>query len=129
MSKPSQIFDRDQEWSDLERFANAFSVAYLMPAAGLSRRYNEIQRSRNGRVTPADLCTLADYYGVSVEALSLRLEDLRLLPTGTWDRLKLAGFRVREAQTLLGLRNRQSPSRFCRFATSTLPPRRTSVVI
>jgi Zn-dependent peptidase ImmA (M78 family)/DNA-binding XRE family transcriptional regulator len=97
------LLGRYQRVPELERFAGAFSVAFLMPAAGLSRRYNEILRTKSGRVTPADLCTLADYYAVAVEALTRRLEDLRLLPTGTWDRLKLAGFRVREAQSILGL--------------------------
>jgi hypothetical protein len=72
----------------------------------LKRRYNELQRSRGGRVTPADLCTLADFYFVSVEALTRRIEGLHLLPSGTWDRLQQAGFRVREAQSLLGLAER-----------------------
>jgi Zn-dependent peptidase ImmA (M78 family)/transcriptional regulator with XRE-family HTH domain len=89
---------------DLERFADAFARAFLLPATGLQRRFHELQRSRNGRLpTPADLCMLAHFYFVSVEALAVRLEELRLLPTGTWDRLKNAGFKVREAQALLGL--------------------------
>jgi Zn-dependent peptidase ImmA (M78 family)/transcriptional regulator with XRE-family HTH domain len=83
-----------------ERFADAFALSFLMPASGLTRRFHELRRSRDGRVTPADLCTLAHLYYVSVEALALRLEDLRLVPLGTWERLKQAGFRVREAQAL-----------------------------
>ena len=55
------------------------------------------------KVTPADLCTLAYYYGVSVAALTRRLEEMRLLPTGAWDRLKARGFKVREAQRQLNL--------------------------
>ncbi len=90
-----------------ERFADAFARVFLMPAAGLSRRFHELRRSRDGRVTPADLCTLAHFYFVSVEALTLRLEELRLLPLGTWDRLKQADFRVREAQAILKLPERQ----------------------
>jgi Zn-dependent peptidase ImmA (M78 family)/transcriptional regulator with XRE-family HTH domain len=89
-----------------ERFADAFARIFLMPAAGLSRRFHELRRSRDGRVTPADLCTLAHFYFVSVEALTLRLEELRLLPLGTWDRLKQAKFRVREAQAILQLPER-----------------------
>lgn len=89
-----------------ERFADAFARVFLMPAAGLSRRFHELRRSRNGRVTPADLCTLAHYYFVSVQALTLRLEELRLLPSGTWDRLEQADFRVREAQAILQLPDR-----------------------
>jgi Zn-dependent peptidase ImmA (M78 family)/transcriptional regulator with XRE-family HTH domain len=88
---------------ELERFADAFALSFLMPASGLTRRFHELRRSRDGRVTPADMCTLAHLYYVSVEALTLRLEDLRLVPLGTWERLKQAGFRVRKAQTLMEL--------------------------
>ncbi|MSP14510.1 MAG: ImmA/IrrE family metallo-endopeptidase [Chloroflexi bacterium] len=102
--RPEVVFlGRYQRQPEHERFAEAFARAFLMPASGLSRRYNEIYRSREGRVTPADLCTLAHFYFVSVEALTRRLEELRLLPSGTWDRLEQAGFRVREAQALLQL--------------------------
>lgn len=97
---------RYQRQPEQERFADAFARAFLMPASGLSRRYNELHRSREGRVTPADLCRLAHLYFVSVEALTRRLEELRLLQMGTWDRLQQAGFRVREAQALLQLPQR-----------------------
>jgi len=92
--------------SDLERFADTFARAYLLPATGLRRRFTELRRSRRDGVTPADLCPLAHLYFVSVEALALRLEELKLLRLGTWDRLKDAGFRVREAQALLQLPER-----------------------
>lgn len=88
---------------ELERFADAFARAFLLPVAGLRRRFHELQRSRGSLPTPADLCTLAHFYFVSVEALAVRLEELRLLSVGTWDRLKQAGFKVREAQALLRL--------------------------
>jgi hypothetical protein len=35
--------------------------------------------------------------------MMLRLEELRLLPGGTWERLRDRGFKVREAQEQLGL--------------------------
>jgi Zn-dependent peptidase ImmA (M78 family) len=54
-------------------------------------------------VTPASLLGLAELYGVSFEALLRRCEDLRLLPVGTWQRLKENSFQVREAQQLLGI--------------------------
>lgn len=85
-----------------ERFADAFAAHFLMPSSGLRVRFNDI-RSSKGKVTIADLCTLAVYYFVSVEALVFRLEDLNLLPTGTWDKLQEGGFKVREAQAQLGL--------------------------
>ncbi|CAN5662792.1 hypothetical protein BH23CHL2_BH23CHL2_27280 [soil metagenome] len=101
------LFGRYQRQPEHERFAEAFARAFLMPAAGLSRRFHQLQRSRDGRITPADLCTLAHFYFVSVEALSRRLEELKLLPMGTWDRLREAGFRVREAQEILQLPERR----------------------
>jgi Zn-dependent peptidase ImmA (M78 family)/transcriptional regulator with XRE-family HTH domain len=100
------VLARYQRIPEQERFANAFASAFLMPATGLRRRFHELERNRSGRVTPADLCILADFYFVSVEALTRRVEDLRLLPVGTWERLHQAGFKVREAQSLLGLAER-----------------------
>ena len=88
-----------------ERFADAFARCLLMPATGLRRRFNQT-RAADGRITAADICRMAHYYFVSVEAMTLRLEELRLLSTGTWDRLRDRGFRVREAQTELGLEPR-----------------------
>lgn len=86
-----------------ERFADAFGRCFLMPAAGLSRRLGALRREKRDGVTMADLLTLADLYQVSFEALIGRLEELRLIAIGTWDRLRAQGFKVREAQAMLGL--------------------------
>jgi len=86
-----------------------------MPHAGLSRRFNEMKRSR-GDFTIADLCTLAAYYFVSVESMTRRLEELRLVPSGTWDKVRDAGLRVDEARALLQLAPPQVPE-------DILPPR------
>jgi len=81
-----------------ERFADAFARCLLMPAAGLRRRFNELSRAARGRITAAEICQLAHHYFVSVEMMMLRLEELRLLPGGTWGRLHDRGFKVREAE-------------------------------
>ena len=86
-----------------ERFADAFARSFLMPAPGLRRRFNDTKRTSGGKVTTADICRLANFYFVSMEAIMLRLEELRLLPKGTWERLRDRGFKVREAQERLGL--------------------------
>jgi Zn-dependent peptidase ImmA (M78 family)/transcriptional regulator with XRE-family HTH domain len=86
-----------------ERFADAFAGAFLMLSNGLKHRFHELSRLRQGKITPAELCRLAHYYFVSMEALTHRMESLHLLPSGTWDRLRDRGFKVREAQTILGL--------------------------
>jgi len=90
-----------------ERFAEAFGRAFLMPAAGLRRRFNELARQRRlegrGGPTPGDLCGLAHFYFVSFEAMTRRLEELGLIRAGTWQRLQQQGFRVQQARRLLGL--------------------------
>ena len=89
-----------------ERFAEAFGRALLMPSASLRRRFHEVVRQRAGAPTAGDLCHLAHFFFVSFEAMARRLEELSLIPSGTWERLRQQGFRVREAQRLLGLQER-----------------------
>ena len=86
-----------------ERFAEAFTRHFLMPTTGLFRRFESIRRSKTSPVTPADLLHLAYLYRVSVQAMTWRLEDLKLLPPGTWDRLHHLGFRPNDAKRLMGL--------------------------
>ena len=86
-----------------ERFADAFARCMLMPAVGLRRRFNEALRASGGNVTVAEVYRLANYYSVSVPAMMLRMEELRLLPGGAWERLRDRGHRVREAREQLGL--------------------------
>ena len=88
---------------EAERFADAFAKFFLMPSAGLARRFNEIKRARQGTITPADLVKLAQFYQVSFEALVRHLESLHLLAAGTYEDLIDRGFKVREAQRILGL--------------------------
>lgn len=85
-----------------ERFADAFAGAWLMPRSGLERRLREIARRRDG-ATVADLLTLASEYGVSPQALILHLEDLRLVPSGEWDRLEASGVDVQAAAKVVRL--------------------------
>lgn len=86
-----------------ERLADAFAENFLMPAVGLERRFTEMMRSSPAGVTLADIVSLADLYQVSVQALILRLEGLRRLQAGAWDRLKAEGFKPQHAQRLLGI--------------------------
>jgi Zn-dependent peptidase ImmA (M78 family)/DNA-binding XRE family transcriptional regulator len=88
---------------ETERFADAFAANFLMPRSGLSRRFHELKRTKGGKVTPATLVQLAHAYGVSVQALTHRLEDLRLVGPGTWDKLRDNDFQPRAAARMLGL--------------------------
>ncbi len=87
-----------------ERLAETFPKYFLMPTSGLLKRFNDICReNKNQKFTPTNLFTLAHYYGVSVEALTYRLEEMELLPSGSWERLRDRGLKVRKVQEELGL--------------------------
>ena len=97
------LLGRYQRVPAQERFAETFGRAFLLPEAGVVRRFHDLQQTRSGHITPADLCVLAHLYYVSLQVMTLRLEELDLIPAGTWERLTQRGFKVREAQALLGL--------------------------
>ena len=86
-----------------ERFADSFAANFLMPRSGVNRRLSEVEMSRKERITIADLVTLADYFGVSVQAMCLRLESLKRIQTGSWDHLKVGDFKPDKARRALGL--------------------------
>lgn len=85
-----------------EQFADYFAKHFLMPTSGLMRQYNDLLQSKD-KPTIADLCILANYYGVSLSAFIRRLEDMGVAPSGTWENLRDRGLKVREAQAQLGL--------------------------
>jgi len=85
-----------------ERFAEAFGVSFLMPAASVRQRFHEIVAVSND-FQVADLCRLSHYYFVAVEAMALRLEQLQLIPKGSWALIKESKFAPRQAAALLDL--------------------------
>lgn len=97
-----------------ERFANYFAAALMMPASLVRRRVQDLQRE-TGRFSPRHLILLAHYLNVSEEALCRRLEDLRLVPGGTWDSLKERKFNSDLVHQVLGDKTRA--------AESIMPPR------
>jgi Zn-dependent peptidase ImmA (M78 family) len=97
------VLGRYQRVPASERFAEAFARAFLLPSTGVARRFNDFRKAKGGQMTVADLCLLAHLFFVSVQAMTLRLEDLGLVSSGTWDRLQMQGLKVREAQSQLGL--------------------------
>jgi Zn-dependent peptidase ImmA (M78 family) len=86
-----------------ERFADSFAVNFLMPRSGVNRRLSEVEMARKDRITIADLVTIADYFGVSLQAMCLRLQNLKRIESGSWDRLKTGGFKPDKARQTLGL--------------------------
>lgn len=90
-----------------ERFADAFAMCFLMPATGLRRQYFDVTNRRND-FQVADLCGLANYYAVSVQAMTLRLESMSLIRKGTWDLLSEQGFKTERARQSLDLIPRET---------------------
>jgi Zn-dependent peptidase ImmA (M78 family) len=61
-----------------------------MPAAAIRRSYQDIVREP-GQFTARDLLFLKSNFYVSLEAISRRLENLGILPTGKFELLKERG--------------------------------------
>lgn len=89
-----------------ERFADAFAMCFLLPAAGVRQQYFDVMNSR-GDFQVADLCRMASYYAVSLQAMTLRLESLGLVRQGTWALLAEQGFQPETARRDLNLESRE----------------------
>jgi Zn-dependent peptidase ImmA (M78 family)/transcriptional regulator with XRE-family HTH domain len=85
-----------------ERFAEAFALSFLMPASSVRHQFQKTVAT-TGDFQVADLCRMKHFYFVSLEAMTLRVEQLGLIPKGTWAHLKESGFAPRKAEAMLGL--------------------------
>ena len=74
-----------------QRFAEAFAENFLMPAAGLKRRFHMMSQARANGPTPADLHQLADLFQVSYEVMARRLKSIGLIRRNAWENLLDAG--------------------------------------
>ncbi len=82
-----------------ERFAEAFALCFLMPGTSVRHKFHEIVAT-TGDFQVADLCRMKRFYFVSLEAMTLRVEQLGLIPRGTWDSLKEPRSARRKAEKL-----------------------------
>ena len=100
-SRYKPFFHQEGEYQRIpesEKFADLFAMYFLMPTNSLIRCYNEIQNPTLG-----DLLSLAHQYSVSLSAMTLRLEGLKLIKVGTAELIKRDGFAVNEGKKQLGL--------------------------
>jgi len=113
-------------WGKLaaERFADAFAKHFLMPRTGVSRRLSDtMQALGKERPTIGAVLSLAHLYHVSAQAMFLRLEELKRIPSGTWNTLReKRGFKPEQARSELGLaaspRQPMLPLRYRQLALS-----------
>jgi Zn-dependent peptidase ImmA (M78 family)/DNA-binding XRE family transcriptional regulator len=91
-----------QRKPESERFADTFAAAFLMPEVGVQRRfYDDVDRTGDFKVR--DLCRMADFYSVSLTAMTLRLESLNLIPRGSWDEINASRVPVTTLQREAGI--------------------------
>ena len=91
-----------------ERFATAFGLEFTMPSAAVRGRFGDMRREA-GRFAPRHLILLARYFNVSPEAMCRRMEELALLPSGTWDSLQDRGFSTEHVREVIGGNDEEEP--------------------
>jgi Zn-dependent peptidase ImmA (M78 family)/DNA-binding XRE family transcriptional regulator len=84
-----------------ERFARRFGPALLMPAAAVRGRFDQIVNLEQA-FSLRQLVLLAHQFGVATEAMARRLEELDLLPEGTWQSIKDRKFSGKFEREVLG---------------------------
>lgn len=101
----------EEPWGKMpaEKFADAFAKNFLMPRTGVNRLLTEAVRAHGRGVTVADVLALAHQFRVSVEAMFRRLEELKRLPVGTWEKLRHGKFEPEKAKSALGLAPATAP--------------------
>lgn len=81
---PEVLLNGQRSHSPEEIYATAFGRAFLTPARAVAQRFNGLTAGTN-RVSRRIVIQLSHAFGVSREALVLRLEELGLVKSGTWN--------------------------------------------
>lgn len=82
--RPEIYQDEKYENSREERYANAFARAFLTPARAVMEKFKELTMGAS-HLTRRHIILLAHFFGVSRQAMVIRLEELGLTKKGTWD--------------------------------------------
>lgn len=100
--RPEIYQDQKYENSREERYANAFASAFLTPARAVMEKFRDVTIGST-HLTRRHIILLANFFGVSRQALVLRLEELDLTKNGTWDWFKdNGGITDEQARQVLG---------------------------
>lgn len=99
---PDSLYEGSPEQSREERYANMFARAFLTPARTVKTMFRDVTAGA-AKLTRRHVIVLAHAFGVSREALVRRLEELDLVPNGTWDWFdRTGGITNEQAQQVLG---------------------------
>ncbi|KGX08279.1 helix-turn-helix family protein [Burkholderia pseudomallei] len=100
--RPEIYQDEKYENSREERYANAFGRAFLTPARAVMEKFKELTIGAS-HLTRRHIILLAHFFGVSRQAMVMRLEELGLTKKGTWDWFKdNGGITDEHARQVLG---------------------------
>lgn len=80
-------FEDEKSADRTERFCDLLGIAFLAPAAAVRRKAKEL-KDMSGEFSVRQLLMLAIFFGVSMEAMTRRMEALEMLPPGTFDSLR-----------------------------------------
>ena len=83
-NEPEILYKREIADIREERYADAFGRAFLMPPRTVMQKFEEVTAG-SVQMTRRHVILLAHFFGVSREAMVRRLEELKLVPKGTWD--------------------------------------------
>src|SRR3546814_550722 len=78
-----------------ERYANTFGRCFVTPREAVERKFKELTAGSD-RLKRRHIILVAHYFGVSIEAMVRRLEELGLARSGTWHWFERNGRITRE---------------------------------
>lgn len=98
-----EVLEEDERFlSREERYANAFANYFLMPEEEVRKKFSEITAA-SSHLTRRHVILLCHYFGVSRQALVMRLEEVGLARKGTWDWFAMNGnISDEQAKAVLG---------------------------
>ncbi|SOE70898.1 transcriptional regulator, XRE family [Burkholderia sp. D7] len=100
--RPEVYQDEKYENSREERYANAFGRTFLTPARAVMEKFKELTMGAS-HLTRRHIILLANFFGISRQAMVMRLEELGLTKKGTWDWFKdNGGITDEQARQVLG---------------------------
>jgi Zn-dependent peptidase ImmA (M78 family)/DNA-binding XRE family transcriptional regulator len=99
---PDGLYEGSPEQTREERYANAFARAFLTPARTVKAMFRDTTAGASN-LTRRHVIVLSHAFGVSREALVRRLEELELVPEGTWAWFdRTGGITNEQAKQVLG---------------------------
>lgn len=99
---PDALYEGSIQATREERYAHAFGRAFLTPPKTVMLAFQDVTAG-SANLNRRHIILLAQTFGVSIEAMVRRLEELKLAKEGTWDwYVDNGGITVEHIKTVLG---------------------------